>query len=600
MIRILPIVLLALPASALTPKEEIAAQVAAARPILDGWQNQNPERAQRKLHIVYWSPSDREPAPRYRERLSTIMEDIRKFYAEEMEKMGFGPRTFALDHAADGLINIHVIKGRQPYAHYDVPSGDEIRNECKDQLAKEGVDLENETIVLFCNMSNWDPEKRTISQNSPYYASGTNRRGCAWQVDSPILELSQLANKGDKVQDGQYGNISLGRYNSIFIGGIAHELGHALSLPHNQERHDQHENCGIALMGSGNREYRAAQRGEGLGSFITLAHGLRLASHPLFCGSVKGMKDQPTAAPSDLSIKADGKALVVSGKVTSKVPVYGVVAYFDPAGGGDYDAPTATAVPDKDGRFTLTGNDLVAGKSGELRLFFLEANGIPSGFLSQTPYAWSYLVKPDGTADVSAIEAAMTLKPLFDVASQGGAAATAAFGKIDFSKSDPVVKQAATSLVRAASKTAPLPVPADEKGAFCALTTARWTSAKTGYGAASSGMLPEAPWVFAAGGRLFPDGLYAHAPATYTWQLGGTWKTLSGSCGLIDGRDGSVGFRITGDGKELFKAAKVKDGKVHDFKIDVTGVKELQLLTDDGGDDVRSDWGAWLAPVLTR
>ncbi|MGC4013175.1 MAG: hypothetical protein QM755_01465 [Luteolibacter sp.] len=204
MIRLLPLpFLLALPASALTPQQENAAQVPAARAILDGWQNQKPERAERKLHIVYWTPSDREPAPRYRERLSTIMEDIRKFYAEQMEKTGFGPRTFNLDHAADGLINIHVVKGKQPYAHYSTPSGGEIRDECKGPLKEAGLDIDNETIVLFCNMSNWDPEKRIVSQNSPYYASGTNRNGTAWQVDSPILELSQLTNKGDNVKDGQ-------------------------------------------------------------------------------------------------------------------------------------------------------------------------------------------------------------------------------------------------------------------------------------------------------------------------------------------------------------------------------------------------------------
>ncbi|MFD0893263.1 hypothetical protein KBB96_17720 [Luteolibacter ambystomatis] len=51
--RLLLLPLLVLPASALTPQEEIAAQAPVARAILDGWQKQNPERAERKLHIVY-------------------------------------------------------------------------------------------------------------------------------------------------------------------------------------------------------------------------------------------------------------------------------------------------------------------------------------------------------------------------------------------------------------------------------------------------------------------------------------------------------------------------------------------------------------------
>ena len=106
--------------------------------------------------------------------------------------------------------------------------------------------------------------------------------------------------------------------------------------------------------------------------------------------------------------------------------------------------PTATAVPDKDGRFTLTCTDLAAGKGGELRLFFLEANGIPSGFLSHTPYTYSYNVRADGTADVSAIEAGLLLKPLTATAPTGKGAEEA-FKAIDFSKSEPVMKAAAAS-----------------------------------------------------------------------------------------------------------------------------------------------------------
>ena len=48
-------------------RTEIAPKVAAARAILDGWQAKDPARAERRLHIVYWTPADREPAPLYRE-----------------------------------------------------------------------------------------------------------------------------------------------------------------------------------------------------------------------------------------------------------------------------------------------------------------------------------------------------------------------------------------------------------------------------------------------------------------------------------------------------------------------------------------------------
>jgi hypothetical protein len=411
MFRLSLIPLLTVSFAAATPQEEIDVKSPAALKLLDTWQKTAPVRADRKVHIVYWTPSDREPAPQFRERLTPIMEHIRTFYGKEMAHLGLGTRTFSLDHEKDGQLKIHVIRGLQPYAHYEVKSGGEIRKECEPGLKAAGIDVENETIVLFCNMSNWDPQTRTISQNSPYYASGTNRRGTAWQVDSPILDLKQLGNKGDNVKDGQYGNISIGRYNSIFIGGIAHELGHALGLPHNKECTAERAAFGTALMGSGNRSYGEELRGESKGSFLNLAHGLQLASHPLFTGSIKGWDAKLIAAPSLLNVKADGKTIVLSGTIKAEVPVYGVIAYADPDGGGDYDATTASAVPDQDGNFTLTCTDLVAGKKGELRLFFLQSNGMPSGFLSSTPFKYPYTVAADGTPDVSEITRKLPAPP---------------------------------------------------------------------------------------------------------------------------------------------------------------------------------------------
>lgn len=383
-------------ATAASPEQEIAVKVPAARAILDSWTNKNPETADRKLHVILWTPRDREPAPHYQERLSGLLLDIRDFYAREMERLGFGPRTLRFDHKDDKNIRIHVVKGRQPYDQYDGNSGARIRTECFPTLRAAGIDPDQETLVIFCNMSNWDETTRTINQNSPYYAGGTHRNGTAWQVDSPILNIDFIDKKEPLVKDGQYGNVSIGKYNSIFIGGVCHELGHALGLPHVRERDDEREAFGTALMGSGNRTYGDERRGEGKGSFITLTHGLRLASHPVFSGSVKGINLPANAEPRNLAITPAEDGFTVTGAVNADPPVYGVVAYMDPEGGSDYDATSTTAVPDADGRFTLHCRALEKGKKAELRLVFLQANGVASGFLSNTPYRYPYSVDSDG------------------------------------------------------------------------------------------------------------------------------------------------------------------------------------------------------------
>ena len=583
-----------------TARAEIAPKVTAARAILDGWQAEAPERGERKLHIVYWTPSDREPAPLYRERLSKILTDIQSFYLREMERLGFGPRSLRLDQAADGLVRTHLVRGKNPYKHYHNESGDEIRGECLATLREAGIDPAKETIVIFCNMSNWDPEKRVISQNSPYYAGGSIQNGTAWQVDSPILNLDSLTDGGNQVQDGQYGRISIGRYNSIFIGGIAHELGHALSLAHCQERADERAAFGTALMGSGNRTYGEDRRNEGRGTFLTIGEGFRLAGHPMFSGSVKRMGERPTVNPTDLQIEPKAKGFVFSARALADPPVYGVVAYMDPEGGGDYDATTTTAVPDAEGRFSLDCQALEPGKAGELRITYLQANGVPSGNLSDTTFRYPYLVAKDGSVDITTARTMLLFAPLLEAVNARNADAARKFLESRAVSGEARLKEIAQRLVGTLEPKliAPADVPPSAK--TVPLSNLQAAREETGYGPPARDRLPEPGGLLIAGGRLYAHGFYAHAASLHEWQLDGTWKTLSGVAGIADGFPGSVRAVIEGDGKVLWQSNTFKAGKTAAFDVKIEGVKQITLKMDDAGDGKRSDWGVWLEPALGR
>ncbi|MCB1134338.1 MAG: NPCBM/NEW2 domain-containing protein, partial [Verrucomicrobiae bacterium] len=86
----------------------------------------------------------------------------------------------------------------------------------------------------------------------------------------------------------------------------------------------------------------------------------------------------------------------------------------------------------------------------------------------------------------------------------------------------------------------------------------------------------------------------------HEYELGGAWKRLRGSAGIASGHTGTVGFRILGDGRELWNSGTLKDQLCKDFDVDLTGVNELVLETSDAGDGIRDDWGLWLDPVLSR
>lgn len=570
-------------------------KAAAALKILDGWHEENARKEERTLHFVLWTPKDRPAPARYEERLTRIMTHIRDFYAKEMARLGFGPRSINLP--IDGKkLKIHLIEGLKPEADYGMSSGNEIKSECLPVLKQKGIDGGQETLVIFCNLANWDGDKLIFTHKSPYYAGGTFQGGTAWQLDSPELDTLNLDKKKPMMKDGQYGRISLGKHNSIFIGGIAHELGHALGLPHCKERPDEAVR-GTALMGSGNRSYGDELRGEGKGSFLTLAHALRLASHPQFSGSVKGMNLPVDSKIEDLKITPEGKAIHVSGKLIANPPVYAVVAYFDPDGGGDYNSTTTTAIPDGDGNFSLSCDALPPGKSGELRLIPLHVNGSTGGWMSQTKFKYPYSVGRDGTPDLGTFQIRLAMAPFIEALRKRDREAAVAEAR-QFPEGK--MKELAGKILERGRRATKSPAQAGEKKTSVALTEFKASAAKVGWGRPAYNFLPEPPFLLEAGGEIFLTGIYGHAPANHRYDLGGKWKTFRGKAGMAAGKRGSIRFEVKGDGKIFWKSKVIKGGGLANYSIDVSGVKSLELVVDPTNDGTGSDWGLWLDPGLER
>lgn len=586
----------------LLPDEPTLEDLDRSRALLEAWEKdapQKPKQAPRLMRICYWTPQDREPQPEHRARLTRVMKHIQAFYLREMASWGFPGRTIQLDLAEDNLLKLHLVRGTlksDECSEADRSDGKAIRQDCLKVLRESGIDGEKETIVIFCNLADWDPAQRTMSHHSPYYASGDSGGGTAWQVDSPLLDSALLGVKDQHIQDKQYGRISLGKYISIFVGGVCHELGHALGLPHCKECAPARTLRGTALMGSGNRTYGNELRGEGRGSFLSLPHALKLAAHPQFSGSTKEIATPLKATFDAWQLTPKDKDLRVSATLKANLPVHAVLAYADPAGGGDYDSEIASAVPDAAGHFTLTLPQVEKKRSTSASLHFVAVavNGAATaGVWSSQAFTMNARVTAEGAYDVS--KAVLKLEfdqhwPPFHAGKLGGKALT---------NLSPAV-QALFQRLHAPDSADGKPSPADAAPTQneLALSDAAPSSAVTGWGGVHFDRTVEGGPLVGPDG-LLPHGLFAHADSTYEYELGEKWTSFSGTVCLLEQGYGPIAATILGDGRELWKSGPLKSGDAKAFKVDVHGLKKLTLLIH-GAEGISGAWGAWAEPTLRR
>ena len=84
------------------------------------------------VSLIYFRPSDRPVRPNVDAEIDGLIKKAQRFYADEMERHGFGRKTFQFETDAHGNAVVHHVNGKFPNAHYQQNSYswvDEIREQ---------------------------------------------------------------------------------------------------------------------------------------------------------------------------------------------------------------------------------------------------------------------------------------------------------------------------------------------------------------------------------------------------------------------------------------------------------------------------------------
>lgn len=279
------------------------------------------------VNIVYFLASDTEPVPGYEQRISDLLLYLQQFYGKEMERNGYGFRPFNLAMKAPGKVDIIVYKAKHPAHNYPYQGGyPKALGELNEYFAAHpGLKKSAHTLII---MPTW--HDATYNDNNPggvpFYGVGKN----CFALDYPAFDIRHLGK-----------NTPEGRLLTKWFGGLAHELGHGLNLPHNHQTASDGAKLGTPLMGSGNYTFGTSP------TYLTPATCAILdrcevfataPSSPYYTGKAPVIGD-------DVSVSVRGDTLTVKGSYSGENEVAAVNLYVqDPpyVVNRDYDSVSFT------------------------------------------------------------------------------------------------------------------------------------------------------------------------------------------------------------------------------------------------------------------
>jgi hypothetical protein len=443
---------------------------------------------------------------------------------------------------------------------------------------------------LVINGLSYRREDGTYVFHSPYYGMGSYKNGICYVADCELLDSKYL---NDTIQRMVFSEMFVTRkeclvaeFNSWYIGGIVHEMGHFFGLPHDFGNSEELDKSHISLMGQfGSRHYRDYLWKGNISSVFSSASILQLISHPIFTQSNNSKDINSDFNLKNLKFGKSEKGIKLNTYFQTKVSPYGVVALIRPISSSEY--------------YNRSFINVISG---------VDSAEIEFGNLSKGSYQLHLLyVFPCGNVS--------WFNKLVDIDSNGNAKVSVASGNstVDIeSLYKNLQKEAQTNEVKIKLEilngilNPPLPIdPQIYEGDHLILSDAKWEKASVGWEKVARNYFTcesENLFFLELQGELYKKGLYAHSPSSFVFNLDKKWKSLSATVGIRDyaHQQGSARFTVIGDGKVLYSSSALRVNQKEIIKVDVSNVKILELQTNGTEGHNHNSWAIWVNPVLNR
>ena len=163
-------------------------------------------RQPERVRLFYFLPRDRPVRPDRVTAFLQLVKDTQQFYADEMERHGFGRKTFRVETDKDGEPFVHHIDGNFEDAYYHKKTSDKVWKEITQRF-----DVPKDLYVCAIDISS---------------------ESIGIDVNSEIIDDSTCGEGSTVWRDGGQEIIMPVSGHCFSLGLLAHELGHGFGLAH--------------------------------------------------------------------------------------------------------------------------------------------------------------------------------------------------------------------------------------------------------------------------------------------------------------------------------------------------------------------------------